>query len=87
VKTFFLPILYDEIFQLVQFLIIFWRFSIMEFTVYAHLPFKGIVSRDLDVCFLVSFDRSKVSTHAHCCNFPLKLRSFRVEFFDFRVSA
>jgi hypothetical protein len=45
---------------------------------------KGIVIRDFVVCFLVSFDRSEVSTHQE--HLLLKL-CFRVEFFDFRVSA
>jgi hypothetical protein len=50
--------------------------------------FKRIVSRDFVVCFLwyVSFDRSEVCTHAERVRLLLKFR-FRVEFFDFHVSA
>jgi hypothetical protein len=44
--------------------------------------FKGIVSRDLVVCFLVSFDRSEVSTHKDRVYLLLKFR-FRVKFFRF----
>jgi hypothetical protein len=40
---------------------------------------KGIVSRDFVVCFLVSFDRSEVSTHKEWVHLLLKFR-FRVEF-------
>jgi hypothetical protein len=46
--------------------------------------FKGIVSRDFVVCFLVSFDRSDISTHQEGVLLLLKVR-FRIEFFDFRV--
>jgi hypothetical protein len=45
---------------------------------------KGIVSRDFVVCFLVSFDRSDISTHQEWVLLLLKVR-FRIEFFDFRV--
>jgi hypothetical protein len=45
---------------------------------------KGIVSRDFVVCFLVSFDRSYISTHKEQVILLLKVR-FRTEFFDFRV--
>jgi hypothetical protein len=38
------------------------------------------------VCFLVSFDKSEVSTYTECISLFLKLH-FRVEFFDFHVSA
>jgi hypothetical protein len=48
--------------------------------------FKGIVSRDFVVCFLVSFDRSEVPTHKERAHLLLKFR-FRVEIFDSRVSA
>jgi hypothetical protein len=47
---------------------------------------KGIVSRDFVVCFLVSFDRSDISTHQEWVILLLKLR-FHIEFFDFRVWA
>jgi hypothetical protein len=47
---------------------------------------KGIVSRDLHICFLIPFDRSEVSTHQERVLLLLKFR-FRVEFFNFRVSA
>jgi hypothetical protein len=45
---------------------------------------KGIVSRDFVVCFLVSFDRSYISTHQERVLLLLKVR-FRIEFFDFHV--
>jgi hypothetical protein len=48
--------------------------------------FKGIVSRDFVVGFLVSFDRSDISTHQERVLWLLKVR-FRIEFFDFRVWA
>jgi hypothetical protein len=51
----------------------------------SHL-FKGIVSRDFVVCFLVSFDRSYISTHQERVLLLLKVR-FRIEFFDFCVWA
>jgi hypothetical protein len=47
---------------------------------------KGIVSRDFVVCFLVSFDRSHISTHQKWVLLLLKVR-FCIEFFDFRVWA
>jgi hypothetical protein len=47
---------------------------------------KGIVSQDFVVCFLVSFDRSDISTHQEKVLLLLNVR-FRVEFFDFRVWA
>jgi hypothetical protein len=47
---------------------------------------KGIVSRDFVVCFLVSFDRSDISTHQERVILLLEVH-FRVEFFDFRVWA
>jgi hypothetical protein len=47
---------------------------------------KGIVSRDFVVCFLVSFDRSDISTHQERVLLLLKVH-FRIEFFDFRVWA
>jgi hypothetical protein len=50
------------------------------------LIFKGIVSRDFVVCFLVSFDRSYISTHQERVLLLLKVR-FCFEFFDFRVWA
>jgi hypothetical protein len=43
--------------------------------------FKGIVSRDFVVCFLVSFDRSDIYTHQERVLMLLKVR-FRIEFFD-----
>jgi hypothetical protein len=43
---------------------------------------KGIASRDVQICFLVSIDRSHVGTP---CDLLLKCY-FRVVFFDFRVS-
>jgi hypothetical protein len=46
--------------------------------------FKGIVSRDFVVWFLVSFDRSDISTHQEWVLLLLKVR-FRIEFFDFCV--
>jgi hypothetical protein len=52
--------------------------------VFNSLQFKGIVSRDLVVCFLVSFDRYDISTHQEWVLSLLKVR-FRIEFFDFRV--
>jgi hypothetical protein len=48
--------------------------------------FKGIVSRDFVVCFLVSFDRSDISTHQERVLLLLKVR-FSIEFLDFRVWA
>jgi hypothetical protein len=45
---------------------------------------KGIVSRDFVVCFLVSFDRSDISTHQERVLLLLKAH-FRIEFFDFCV--
>jgi hypothetical protein len=45
---------------------------------------KGIVSRDFVVCFLVSFDRSYISTHQEWVLLLLKV-CFNIEFFDFRV--
>jgi hypothetical protein len=59
-------------------------FSVLKTT--RVLLFKGIVSRDFGVCFLVSFDRSEVPTHQERFHLLLKFR-FRVEFFDFRVWA
>jgi hypothetical protein len=50
------------------------------------LSFKGIVSRDFVVCFLVSIDRSDISTHQEWVLLLLKVR-FHVEFFDIRVWA
>jgi hypothetical protein len=47
---------------------------------------KGIVSRGFVVCFLVSFDRSDISTHQEWVLLLLKVH-FRIEFFDFRVLA
>jgi hypothetical protein len=44
----------------------------------SHTRFLGML--------LVSFDRSEVPTYTECVRLLLKLR-FRVEFFDFRVSA
>jgi hypothetical protein len=38
------------------------------------------------VCFLVSFDRSDISTHQEWVLLLLKVR-FHIEFFDFRVWA
>jgi hypothetical protein len=61
-------------------------------TVLAHesgdpgVQFKGIVSRDFVVCFLVSFDRSDISTHQEWVLLLLKVH-FCIEFFDFRVWA
>jgi hypothetical protein len=48
--------------------------------------FKVIVLQDFVVCFLVSFDRSDISTHQEWVLLLLKVR-FRIEFFDFRVWA
>jgi hypothetical protein len=45
---------------------------------------KGIVSRDFVVCFLMSFDRSDISTHQKRVLLLLKVR-FRIKFLDFRV--
>jgi hypothetical protein len=50
------------------------------------LALKGIVSRDFVVCFLVSIDRSDISTHQEWVLLLLKVR-FHVEFFDIRVWA
>jgi hypothetical protein len=47
---------------------------------------KGIVSRDFMLCFLVSFDRSYISTHQERVLLLLKVH-FRIEFFYFRVWA
>jgi hypothetical protein len=44
--------------------------------------FKGIVSRDFVVCFLVSFDRSDISTHQEQVLLLFKVR-FRIEFLIF----
>jgi hypothetical protein len=52
----------------------------------AQCEVKGIVSRDFVVCFLLSFDRSDISTHQERVLLILKVR-FRIEFFDFRVWA
>jgi hypothetical protein len=52
----------------------------------AEHSFKGIVSRDFVVSFLVSFDRSEVPTHTERI-YLLFIFRFRVEFFDFRFSA
>jgi hypothetical protein len=51
----------------------------------AHL-IKGIVSRDFIVCFLVSFDRSDISTQQEWVLLLLKVR-FCIKFFYFRVLA
>jgi hypothetical protein len=48
--------------------------------------FKGIVSRDFVVCFLVSIDRSDISTHQEWVLLLLKVR-FHVEFFYIRIWA
>jgi hypothetical protein len=48
--------------------------------------FKGIVSRNFLVCLLMSFDRCEVPTQKERVLLLLKFR-FRVEFFDFRISA
>jgi hypothetical protein len=48
------------------------------------LKFKGIVSRDFVVCFLLSLDRSDISTHQERVLLLLKVH-FRIEFLDFRV--
>jgi hypothetical protein len=61
-----------------------YRMGFFTYTVAPSVVFKGIVSRDLVVCFLVSFDRSDISTHHERVLFLLKVR-FRIEFFDFRV--
>jgi hypothetical protein len=50
------------------------------------LQVKGIVSRDFVVCFLVSIDRSDISTHQELILLLLKVR-FHVEFFNIRVWA
>jgi hypothetical protein len=41
---------------------------------FAFASLKGIVSRDFIVCFLVSFDRSEVSTHKEWVHLILKFR-------------
>jgi hypothetical protein len=46
---------------------------------------KGIVSRDLCICFLYHPIDLKISTHKERVLLLLKFR-FRVKFFDFRVS-
>jgi hypothetical protein len=51
-----------------------------------NLSLKGIVSRDFEECFLVSFDRSYISKHQEWVLLLLKVR-FRVEFLDFRAWA
>jgi hypothetical protein len=48
---------------------------------------KGIESRHLHICFLVSIDISEVPTPYGAVRLLLKCHFFRVEFFDFRVSA
>jgi hypothetical protein len=53
----------------------------------AIIPYiKRIVSRDLYICFLVTVDKSEVSTPYGAVRLFLTFR-FRVEFFDFRVLA
>jgi hypothetical protein len=64
-------------------------FLMRDFTSVKPIPvrgglFKGIVSRDFVVCFLVSFDRSDIYTPQEWVLLLLKVR-FRIEFFDFRV--
>jgi hypothetical protein len=54
----------------------------MNFKIINVPRFKGIVSRDFVVCFLVKFDRSDISTHQEWVLLLLKVR-FRVKFFDF----
>jgi hypothetical protein len=63
-------------------------FAVLVLTRWRHWNsiLKGIVSRDFVVCFLVSFDRSDISTHQEWVLLLLKVR-FRIEFFDFRVWA
>jgi hypothetical protein len=57
----------------------------VPYAAHQHLGvFKGIVSRDFVVCFLVSFDRSDISAHQERALLLLKVR-FRIEFFNFRV--
>jgi hypothetical protein len=51
-----------------------------------NLKFKGIVERDFVVRFFMSFERSEVPKHKERVHLLLIFR-FRVEFFDFRVSA
>jgi hypothetical protein len=46
---------------------------------------KGIVSRGLHICFLVSIESSEDPTPYGAVRLLLKFR-FRVDFFDFRVS-
>jgi hypothetical protein len=48
--------------------------------------FKGIVSRDLHICLLVSIDRSQVATPYGAGSFAFKI-SFSCRIFRFRVSA
>jgi hypothetical protein len=55
--------------------------------VYLISTLKGIVSRDFVVCFLVSIDRSHISTHQEWVLLLLKVLRLHVEFFDFRVWA
>jgi hypothetical protein len=59
---------------------------VAEFTKLSIKALKGIVSRDFVVCFLVSIDRSDISTHQEWVLMLLKVR-FDVEFFDIRVWA
>jgi hypothetical protein len=63
--------------------------SVLHEVLYIRVSFfKGIVSRDLHILyvFLIPFDRSEVSTHKERVLLLLKF-CFRVEFFDFCVSA
>jgi hypothetical protein len=56
------------------------------FFYYSICAVKGIVSRDFVVCFLVSFNRSHISTHEEWVLLLVKV-CFLIEFFDFRVWA
>jgi hypothetical protein len=50
------------------------------------LKFKGIVSRDLHICFLIPFNRPEIPAHKEWVLLLLKFR-FLVELFYFRFSA
>jgi hypothetical protein len=62
------------------------RFFVLFILYCLYCNIKGIVSRDFVVCFLVSFDRSDISTHQEWVLLLLKVR-FRIEFFNFRAWA
>jgi hypothetical protein len=70
-------------------IIIIWR-DIIKISLVQYLCvvqyFKGIVSRDFMVCFLVSFDRSDISTHQEWVLLLLKVKLVFVSNFSIFVS-